>query len=162
MRVTPGLFALGGVDWYGGPGGHINFAPVGAPIGERVAKLYEAIEKRFVEYGIDYYCGLLNIGNRAICVNAVTFFNRDDAEMTRKGREMYRVLAKDGAALGFGDYRAHISFMDDIAEMYGFNDHAMRRLNERVKDALDPKGILAPGKQGIWPASRRAQKGKRT
>lgn len=162
MRVTPGLFALGGVDWYGGPGGHINFAPVVAPIGERVAKLYEAIEKRFVEYGIDYYCGLLNIGNRAICVNAVTFFNRDDAEMTRKGREMYRVLAKDGAALGFGDYRAHISFMDDIADMYGFNDHAMRRLNERVKDALDPKGILAPGKQGIWPTSRRAQKRKPT
>ena len=52
--------------------------------------------------------------------------------------------------------------MDDIAAMYGFNDHAMRRLNERVKDALDPKGILAPGKQGIWPTSRRAQKGKPT
>jgi 4-cresol dehydrogenase (hydroxylating) flavoprotein subunit len=166
MRVTPALAPLAGVDWYGGPGGHINFAPVIAPIGERVTQLYEAIYKRFMEYGIDYYCGLLNIGQRALVVNAVTFFNRDNAEMTRKGRELYRVLAKDGAAMGYGDYRAHISFMDDIAAMYGFNDHALRRLNERIKDALDPKGILAPGKQGIWPAGLRgaaaAKRGSQT
>lgn len=159
MRVTPVLFPLAGVDWYGGPGGHINFAPVVAPIGERVSQLYEAIYKRYVEYGIDYYCGLLNIGARAIVVNAVTYFNRDDAPMMAKGRELYRVLAKDGAAMGYGDYRAHISFMDDIADMYGFNGHAMRRLNERVKDALDPHGILAPGKQGIWPAGLRRKRG---
>jgi hypothetical protein len=25
------------------------------------------------------------------------------------------------------------------------------KLNETIKDALDPKGILAPGKNGIWP-----------
>jgi len=162
MRVTPVLFPLAGVDWYGGPGGHINFAPVCAPFGDRVTELYEAIYKRYREFGIDYYCGLLNIGPRALVVNAVTFFNRDDPEMTRKGREMYRALAKDGAAMGFGDYRAHISFMDDIAAMYGFNDHALQKLNERIKDAVDPRGILAPGKQGIWPAALRAKRSSQT
>jgi 4-cresol dehydrogenase (hydroxylating) len=29
------------------------------------------------------------------------------------------------------------------------------RLSQTIKDALDPKGILAPGKQGIWPARYR-------
>jgi len=160
MRVSPVLFPLAGVDWYGGPGGHINYAPVVAPIGSRITDIYESIYKRYVEYGFDCYCGFLNIGPRAIVVNPCTFFNREDAEMTRRARELARVLYKDGAAQGFGDYRAHISFMDDVADMYGFNNHAARRLGERVKDALDPNGILAPGKQGLWGTAARARRGK--
>lgn len=41
--------------------------------------------------------------------------------------------------------------MDQIARTYSFNDHAQLRLNEKIKDALDPKGILSPGKNGVWP-----------
>jgi len=43
--------------------------------------------------------------------------------------------------------------MDEIAAQYGFNDHALLRLYETLKGALDPDGILSPGKQGIWPPS---------
>jgi len=32
----------------------------------------------------------------------------------------------------------------------------MNRLNETVKNAIDPNGVIAPGKNGIWP---RAYKG---
>jgi hypothetical protein len=45
----------------------------------------------------------------------------------------------------------HIDFRDPIARTYGWNDGAMMKLNELLKDTLDPNGILAPGKQGIWP-----------
>lgn len=48
--------------------------------------------------------------------------------------------------------------MDQIANMYDFNDNAQMKLNEMIKNALDPKGTLAPGKNGIWPQG--SDKGK--
>jgi 4-cresol dehydrogenase (hydroxylating) len=56
---------------------------------------------------------------------------------------------------GYGLYRGHIDFMDEIAAEYGWGDHAMLRLYGTLKDALDPDGILSPGKQGIWPRATR-------
>ena len=52
--------------------------------------------------------------------------------------------------------------MDPVNATFNFNDHAQRRLNEKVKDALDPKGILAPGKQGVWPAVYRNMAAQRS
>jgi 4-cresol dehydrogenase (hydroxylating) flavoprotein subunit len=48
--------------------------------------------------------------------------------------------------------------MDFIAAQFDFNGHVAMRLYERLKDTLDPGGILSPGKQGIWPKSLRTTK----
>jgi 4-cresol dehydrogenase (hydroxylating) len=45
--------------------------------------------------------------------------------------------------------------MDLAADQYSFNDHAYRRFTETIKDALDPNGILMPGRHGIWPKGMR-------
>jgi len=60
------------------------------------------------------------------------------------------------AAEGFALYRTHLDFMDVGAEQFDAGGHAQLRFNERLKDALDPNGILAPGKQGVWPRPYRA------
>jgi hypothetical protein len=78
-------------------------------------------------------------------------FNRDDAEMTARARTLFKALIATAAANGWGEYRTHIQWYDQVAQTYSFNKGALGRMNQAVKDALDPKGILAPGKMGIWP-----------
>ena len=43
-------------------------------------------------------------------------------------------------------------------QTFDFNKGAINRFNQAVKDALDPNGILAPGKQGIWPTTYAADR----
>lgn len=43
--------------------------------------------------------------------------------------------------------------MDQIASTYNWNNNALMRFNETIKNAVDPKGIFAPGKNGVWPST---------
>ncbi|MEO6340876.1 MAG: hypothetical protein ABIO39_12600, partial [Caulobacteraceae bacterium] len=52
---------------------------------------------------------------------------------------------------GWAEYRAPPLFQDAVAGAYSFNDHALLRFNETMKDGVDPNGVLAPGRGGIWP-----------
>jgi (+)-pinoresinol hydroxylase len=76
----------------------------------------------------------------------------------RQLKELREVL-KMNAEAGYGDYRAPPLLQDDVAEQYSFNNHALRRFNETMKDAIDPNGILSPGRGGIWPKAHRARRG---
>lgn len=80
-----------------------------------------------------------------------------DPEANRKMRENYRALVKVAAENGWSEYRTAPAFMDPVMNELSFNDHALRRFHETLKDALDPNGVLAPGKSGIWPRLYRNQ-----
>lgn len=155
MRQDLSLGPLGTVNWHGGPGGHTDLGPVIAATGERVQQVYELVEKRFLAGGVDPWVGMFGMGGRSIVMVADLFYNRDDAEMTARCRDTFRACAKDLAAIGVGLYRSHLSFMDDAAAMQTFGGGAFGKLNRKLKTLLDPNGIIAPGKQGIWPETRK-------
>ena len=81
----------------------------------------------------------------------IGFSIMDDVDINKKSRDVFRRLIKLAAEHGWGEYRTHTAFMDDVAEVYSFNNHALRRLHETLKDAIDPNGILSAGRYGIWP-----------
>lgn len=53
-----------------------------------------------------------------------------------------RCLIADAAELGYGEYRTHIAYHDQVANTYNWNNNALMKLNETIKDALDPNGIV--------------------
>jgi len=77
-------------------------------------------------------------------------------EGSQRVRETGMEAMLDTAAkYGWAEYRAGPHFQDAVASKYAFNDYALRRFNETLKDAIDPNGIIAPGRGGIWPANMR-------
>ena len=109
----------------------------------------------YEKYGMDYHASFA-MGERSLTNVNQLLYNKDDPAMMSRVDAMFKELVADASAHRYGEYRTHIDYMDLVANSYDFNGNALRRLNERVKNALDPNGIIAPGKSGIWPKGRRA------
>jgi len=62
---------------------------------------------------------------------------------------------RGGGRARLGDYRSPPVYQDIVASAYSFGEHALRRFHETLKDAVDPNGILSPGRGGVWPALHR-------
>lgn len=147
---TPLTFPMQNANWHGGRGGHIGFSPVLPQSGSAAMAQFKRTYDRYKEYGMDYQASFAFGERHLINVNAI-LLDKDDAEMMQRVDPFIRTLIADAKAQGYGEYRTHLDYMDAVEATYDFNGHALRRLNEQVKNALDPDGILAPGKSGIWP-----------
>jgi 4-cresol dehydrogenase (hydroxylating) flavoprotein subunit len=151
---VPVTFPLANANWHGGRGGHIGYSPVLPPRGDLAMDQFKRTYSLYQKFGMDYHASFAMSERSLVNVNQL-LYNKDDADMMGRVDAMFRALVADAAAQRYGEYRTHIDYMDLVAGTYDFNDHALRRLNERVKDALDPHGIIGPGKSGIWPKDRR-------
>ncbi len=158
----PLTYPMQNANWHGGRGGHIGFSPVLPQSGKLAMEQFRRTYQRYKEFGMDYQASFA-IGERHMLnINAI-LFNKGDEAMMKRIDPFVRTLISDAKANGYGEYRTHLDYMDTVADTYDFNNHALLRLNERVKDALDPHGIIAPGKSGVWPqAHRKARKVMKT
>jgi 4-cresol dehydrogenase (hydroxylating) len=144
-------------SWYGGEeGGHIGFSPIAPLVGRDAVALRDLLRGMVQGAGLDYIVGMLPINARSFAHITMVIFDTKDEAQARSAYEVSKRLVVEAGKLGYGEYRAHLDFMDLASDQYSFNNHAYRRFCETIKDALDPAGILSPGKQGIWPASMRS------
>ncbi|MCX6501465.1 MAG: FAD-binding oxidoreductase [Microbacterium sp.] len=134
---------------------HLDISPVVPLRGNEIRRVVEQLRRNYAEAGMNFGAGIMVVGERSAVVIAGIRYDKTDESSARGAFALGRRMILELGELGYGDSRPHIEFMDLAAEQYSYNDHAYRRFVERIKDAVDPQGILAPGRHGIWPSAYR-------
>lgn len=149
MAGIPDMSMAHYADFFNRPGGHVIFAATTPLTGKATTEIVDLVAAGAREHNVDLMAGAV-FADRALIMVIISIYPLDDEDAARRSHEYAKTMIPRASKLGYGEYRGHTSMMDLIADQFDYNDHAMRRFQERLKDAIDPDGILSPGKQGIW------------
>lgn len=126
------------------------FAPILPFTNAQVWPYLDACRARFAAHGFDFYVAMLLMNPRSVICLMAILYDRQDAAETQHGRVLYAELLADLRERRLRQYRAGLESWGGL-----FADAPeIGRLNERIKRALDPANILAPGHYGIGAAKR--------
>ena len=99
----------------------------------------------YEDYGLDYTVMNVCSARFARGLHVITF-NREDEDERRRADACYRKMAEAVARRGVFVGRAPLDFHDfHMAQ----TSPSFRNACSAIKNALDPSGILAPGRYGI-------------
>lgn len=136
--------------------GHVGFFPVLPRSAEAVFKMQQVMCDGLREFPLAGR--FFNATTTPLYWHSFTFqmvfapsVLHDDPEHNAMVHRSMKLAVEVAAEHGWGDYRASPIYQDDVSDTYSFNNHQLRRFHEEMKDAIDPNGIIAPGRGGIWP-----------
>jgi 4-cresol dehydrogenase (hydroxylating) len=136
----------------------MDFSPIVPIDGPTILEALQVFGRVFDEAGITPLGGVPQFYHTRAMTIIYAVPTGKDPETNRKARETFAKLIEAAADHGWGEYRVHPAMMEQAVGVYSFNDHALRRLHETLKDAVDPNGILSAGRYGIWPKHLRETK----
>jgi FAD/FMN-containing dehydrogenase len=140
--------------------GHVWFSPIIPRSAESLMHAQRVFYQASTEAGLpptSPFAAPINCWNRSF-VFVIGFPIFRDAERNMKTRAAFRKMIKVAAEHGYGEYRTHSVFYDDIVATYSYNNDALHRFHETLKDAVDPNGIFSAGRYGIWPKHLRKER----
>ena len=146
MRGGLNLDEIGLARWKGNGGGLAWFAPVAPAKGDETARQTALAKEILGKYGFDYTAAYA-IGWRELHHIIALLFDKTDPAEEQKADTCYREMVTRFGEQGWASYRTGVPSMDLVAAQYG---QVNRDFNKLLKNAIDPKGILAPGKSGIY------------
>lgn len=145
MTGRPDLVEFGLYNYRGG-GGSVWFSPLAPARAEDFKKQVGLVKTTLAEFGFDYLAGFL-VGGRHMEHVCEIAFDRTDGEEMQRAYLCYDKLLRVNAEAGYAVYRTNTAFMNKVADIYG---PAQKKFNQTLKRALDPNGVIAPGKSGIF------------
>jgi 4-cresol dehydrogenase (hydroxylating) len=125
--------------------GLIWLGPMVPLTGRHLTEVIDLVRPLYPKYGFDFTTALM-VGNprTAIALMSV-FYDKEDPDETSRAEALYFEIGRVTQQAGYQQYRTSTMFMDRILQPAP----EFRDLCNRIKRALDPGGILAPGKYGI-------------
>jgi len=138
------MMEYGVYNWRGG-GGSAWFAPVMPARGSEALATMKLGKEVLGRHGFDFMGGYIVNPRDMTLVVDLLFDRSNDVEMDKAHACFSELISVFGQA-GYGVYRTNIAFMEQAADVFG---SVKKAVNNRLKQALDPLGILAPGKSGI-------------
>ncbi|KAF4981332.1 hypothetical protein FDECE_17707 [Fusarium decemcellulare] len=153
LRGLPNSYELAWLDWTCPRGSLLGFSPISPATGKDANKQYEMVKRRFTQFGFDYI-GTFVVGWRELHHIVCLTFDKTNPEQRKKAHRCIELLIDDAAAEGYGEYRTHLCFMDQIASVYNWNGQSLLAFNQLLKDSLDPNGDMTSNHDSIieWPA----------
>ncbi|MBN1239630.1 MAG: FAD-binding oxidoreductase [Gammaproteobacteria bacterium] len=156
--ATFGVPSLSVFTSQAGTTGHLDASPMLPHSGEALLEAHKVYLREYRDAGVPMTLGFaMSYHTRAFIMFQGINLTLDQEENAR-ARALYERLIRVSGDRGWGIYRAHAAFMDQLMATYSYNDHALMRFNETLKDALDPNGILSAGRYGIWPRHLRGSR----
>ncbi|KPI46104.1 Vanillyl-alcohol oxidase [Cyphellophora attinorum] len=138
---TPVLKELDWLNWTPNAA-HLFFSPILPTRARDAEKAFEIITRLHKKYGFDLLPTCCIAGREMhTIVNIV--YDRYDADAKRRAMGCMREMIRECAKQGYGEYRTHLLFQDQVAESYSWGGGALRKFNETIKDALDPNSIMS-------------------
>ena len=102
-------------------------------------------EPLFKKHGKDFCVTLLLMNPRSIITLFGIFFAREDPAERKQAEALYNDLFQATRDAGYQPYRTSVASMPVILDV----NPAFKALAGRLKGALDPQGILSPGRYGV-------------
>ncbi|MCC7367460.1 MAG: FAD-dependent oxidoreductase [Chloroflexi bacterium] len=133
-------------------GGLIWFAPSLPSTGQHLTAVLDLCRPLFEEHGFDFSAAIMGQNARTISLVMGILYYKDDPAEAARAAALYRRLCDVTADAGYPRYRVSAPrqphALDDVP--------AYRAVVEQLRGALDPGGILAPGRYGVGrPAAGR-------
>lgn len=103
--------------------------------------VHEVCKKHYIEPLIT----LTSLSDRCFDSTVPILFDAKNPKEVAQAKACLNELFNEGQKLGFYPYRASIDMMDQVVSA----DQTFWKLQKKLKDAVDPQGIVAPGRYSL-------------